>query len=87
MACSTCDGYEFVPGENGDGNVDCPDCRAVDQRPLQWCPVHSHRIELDGLCRACAREAARATLAILTRTVQDVKGAQVENARLDSSGR
>src|SRR5690348_3929681 len=37
MACSTCDGYEFVPGDAEDGNlVDCPDCRAVDPRPLAW---------------------------------------------------
>jgi hypothetical protein len=62
MACSTCDGYEFVPNpDNPDGMlVDCPDCRAIDPRPLKWCPVHSKRLGTDLCCRLCLEEAARA---------------------------
>lgn len=68
MACSTCDGYEFVKDADG-ANIDCPDCRAIDRRPLAWCPVHSNRVQLDGSCLPCAREAARATAAIVARKV------------------
>lgn len=59
MACSTCDGYEFVPDADG-MMVDCPDCRAIDPRPLRWCPVHSSRVELDGTCLRCRGEAMTA---------------------------
>lgn len=61
MACSTCDGYEFVPNpDDPDGlKLDCPDCRAIDPRPLQWCPVHSTRVQLDGSCARCKGEALR----------------------------
>lgn len=71
MACSTCDGYEFVPNpEDPAGEkLDCPDCRLVDERPKVWCPVHSVRVELDGSCRRCAAEAARAVAAIIGRPV------------------
>lgn len=58
MACSTCDGYEFVPGVDG-MLTDCPDCRAVDPRPLRWCPVHSTRVQIDGTCARCRGEALR----------------------------
>ena len=77
MACSTCDGYEFVPNADGhDGAlVDCPDCRAVDRRPLVWCPVHSTRVDLDGSCRSCVREAARATAGILARATRGAASA------------
>jgi len=75
MACSTCDGYEFVPWGPDGTNLDCPDCRAVDERPLAWCPVHSKRVELDGTCLHCAREAARVTAAALARTVHDTAAA------------
>lgn len=75
MACSTCDGYEFVPGDDDGKLVACPDCRAIDQRPLAWCPAHSKRVQLDGSCLSCAREAARATAAILARTVHGTAGA------------
>lgn len=58
MACSTCDGYEFVPGTDGMLD-DCPDCRAIDPRPLVWCPVHSTRVQMDGSCGRCKGEALR----------------------------
>jgi len=62
MCCSTCDGYEFVPNpEDPEGEkLDCPDCRAIDERPLVWCPTHSIRVELDGRCRKCCLEATNA---------------------------
>lgn len=62
MACSTCDGYEFVPDpDDPDGEkIDCPDCRAVDPRPKVWCPVHSTRVQLDGTCLRCRNEAMTA---------------------------
>ena len=77
MSCSTCDGYEFVPNEaDPEGAyVDCPDCRAVDDRPLTWCPVHSRRVALDGSCVRCAAEAAAATAKILGRVLHDQIGA------------
>jgi hypothetical protein len=82
MACSTCDDYEFVPNpDDPDGmNIDCPDCRAVDERPLAWCPVHSRRVSLDGKCLYCAREAARATAAVVARTVHDAGIEEVATA-------
>jgi len=69
MSCSTCDGYEFVPNPaDPDGVlIDCPDCRCADQQPLLRCPVHSRRVQLDGTCLSCAREAERATAAIVAR--------------------
>ena len=62
MACSTCDGYEFVPDPDNPGGekMDCPDCRAIDPRPLVWCPVHSRRVEMDGSCLRCRGEAMSA---------------------------
>ena len=61
MACSTCDGYEFVPdpADPSGEKIDCPDCRAIDPRPKQWCPVHSTRVQLDGSCMRCRGEALR----------------------------
>lgn len=61
MACSTCDGYEFVPNpDNLEGLlIDCPDCRGIDPRPLRWCPVHSTRVQFDGSCARCKGEALR----------------------------
>jgi hypothetical protein len=67
MCCSTCDGYEFVPGPDS-MLEDCPDCRAIDRRPLRWCPVHFSRVEVDGGCLKCRVEALRATTAIQART-------------------
>lgn len=59
MVCPTCDGYEFVP--DGRGMLeDCPDCRAIDPRPLRWCPVHSTRVQIDGSCLRCRNEAMTA---------------------------
>lgn len=69
MACSTCDGYEFVPDPTDPegAKLDCPDCRAIDERPLVWCPIHSDRVQLDGSCRKCRVEAANAEDAITLR--------------------
>ena len=68
--CSTCDGYEFVPNpDDPDGEkLDCPDCRAIDARPLRWCPVHSTRVEMDGTCLRCRGEAMRGIRFLETRT-------------------
>ena len=62
MACSTCDGYEFVPdpADPVGEKIDCPDCRAIDLRPRVWCPVHSRRVEIDGTCLRCRGEAMSA---------------------------
>lgn len=78
MACSTCDGYEFVPDPaDPDGaKMDCPDCRAIDARPKIWCPVHSHRVELDGTCRKCRVEAANAEEILLVRARNAVAAAR-----------
>ena len=67
MSCSTCDGYEFVPDPDDPvgEKIDCPDCRAIDQRPRVWCPTHSTRVEMDGRCRKCCVEAANAEEIIL----------------------
>lgn len=72
MACSTCDGYEFVPNpENAAGQlVDCPDCRAprfiAMAAPLvaSWapdgvCPVHQVGVDERLRCPSCLQEAAR----------------------------
>lgn len=69
LGCSTCDGYEFVPNpDDPDGEkLDCPDCRAIDARPLVWCPQHSIRVELDGRCRKCCVEAANAEEILLAK--------------------
>jgi len=66
MACSTCDDYEFVPNpaDPTGEKLDCPDCRAIDERPLAWCPFHSVRVELDGRCRKCIVEASNAEMVI-----------------------
>lgn len=71
MNCLTCDGYEFVPNPSDlDGLlIDCPDCRAVDERPLVWCPVHSTRVDMEGLCAKCVREAKEAVRLIEARRV------------------
>jgi hypothetical protein len=69
LSCSTCDGYEFVPNpDDPDGEkLDCPDCRAIDPRPLVWCPTHSTHVEIDGRCRKCRLEAANAEEVLLAR--------------------
>lgn len=80
MACSTCDGYEFVPNPADPAlpHLDCPDCRAIDARPRVWCPVHSVRVEEDGSCRRCTVEAAQGIARILGDRAAEV--ASVEGA-------
>lgn len=88
-ACSTCDGYEFVPDpEDPDGaKIDCPDCRAIDARPLVWCPQHSIRVELDGTCRKCRVEAANAEEIILARALRTRAAEAAATARTPSERR
>ena len=89
MACSTCDGYEFVPNpDDPDGlKIDCPDCRAIDTRPKVWCPQHSTRVELDGTCRKCRVEAANAEDILLARTLRSRAAAAAATAKTPSERR
>jgi len=82
MACSTCDDYEFVadPADPDGVKIDCPDCRAVDERPLVWCPTHSVRVELDGRCRKCCLEATNAEMVILAGSIRTRAAAEAAMA-------
>lgn len=66
MACSTCDGYEFVPDPDDPNGpkVDCPDCRAGVT--VVRCPVHGVRL-VDGRCRCCTANARVGTEKLLAR--------------------
>lgn len=53
MNCSTCGGYQWVPGADG-FNVRCPDC-------LEHCRAHQSESVVNGLCGACLTEASVAS--------------------------
>lgn len=53
MSCSTCDGYQWVPGADG-YNVRCPDC-------LEHCRAHLSESVVNGRCGACLTEASVAS--------------------------
>lgn len=89
MACSTCDGYEFVPDPDDPAGekIDCPDCRAIDARPKVWCPTHSTRVEFDGTCRKCRVEAANAEEILLARALRQRAAIAVAAAKTPSERR
>lgn len=53
MGCSTCDGYQFVPGADG-LLVRCLDC-------LEHCRAHPAESVVNGRCGACLTEASVAS--------------------------
>lgn len=70
MACSTCDGYEFVDDPDGGAEkLPCPDCRGAR---TYRCPAHGDMVlvsrsgRLLGKCWGCINEAARAMREIET---------------------
>ena len=72
MTCSTCDGYEFVPGDD-DLLVSCPDCP-----PKVRCVVHGRIVSGDGTCCDCRREVRRALPLVVDLTLAAARAAAIE---------